>query len=85
MIYIVFMKSLQVGELKRKFSEILDDIRQGEEITITFGKKKEKVAVLVPFGKYAKKNKRKLGLLENKASFRIKNDFEISDEEFLNS
>jgi len=77
------MRTLQVGEFKRKFSDILDHVRHGEEIAITFGKKKEKVAILIPYEKYQKKNNRKLGLLENKASYHIKNDFEISDEEFL--
>ena len=77
------MKTLQVGEFKKKFSEVLDNIRQGEAITITFGKKKEKLAVLIPYFLYKKKNKRRLGLLEKKASFSISNDFKISDEEFL--
>lgn len=79
------MKTLQVGEFKKNFSGILDTVRDGEEITITYGKKKEKVAILIPYEKYQKKNKRKLGLLENKASCRISDDFEISDEDFLNS
>ncbi len=77
------MKTLQVGEFKRKFSEILDTVKDGEEVTITYGKKKEKVAILVPYEKYHKKNKRRLGLLEKKASFKISDDFEISDEDFL--
>lgn len=79
------MKTLQVGEFKKHFSEILDTVRDGEEVTITYGKKKEKVAILVPYEKYHKKTKRKLGLLENKATCRISEDFEISDEDLLNS
>ena len=79
------MKTLQVGEFKRKFSEILDQVKDGEEITITFGKKKEKVAVMIPYEKFSRRNKRKLGILEDKASFKIKDDFEITDDEFLNS
>lgn len=79
------MKILQVGEFKRKFSEVINNIRKGEEVTITFGKKKEKIAVLVPYYVYKQKNKRRIGLLEKKASFKISNDFKITDEEFLNS
>ena len=79
------MKILQVGEFKRRFSEVIDNIRKGEEVTITFGKKKEKVAVLVPYYVYRQKNKRKIGILEKKASFKIGKDFKITDEEFLNS
>ncbi|PKL16043.1 MAG: type II toxin-antitoxin system prevent-host-death family antitoxin [Spirochaetae bacterium HGW-Spirochaetae-5] len=77
------MKTLQVGEFKRNFSEILDTVRDGEEVTITYGKKKEKVAILIPYEKYHKKFKRKLGLLADKASCRINEDFEISDEDLL--
>lgn len=32
------MKTLQVGELKSKFSQIIKEIKNGEEITISFGK-----------------------------------------------
>jgi len=46
------MKALQVGEFKSKFSEILKDIRNGKDIAITYGKKKEKVAVLISVDKY---------------------------------
>ena len=78
------MKTLQVGELKSKFSEVLEYIKNGEEVTISFGKKKEKLAVIVPYAKYKKGTHRKLGILKNKASFEIHEEFKISDEELLN-
>lgn len=78
------MKTLPVGEFKTHFSEIIENIKSGEEVAISFGKKKEKIAVLIPYSKYIKKSSRKLGLLEHKASFRTKSDFKISDEEFFN-
>ena len=79
------MKNLQVGELKSKFSKVLEDIKKGEEITISFGKKKEKIAVIIPYSKYKKNAHRKMGILENKASFEIKGNFSITDEELFNS
>lgn len=79
------MKSLPVGELKTNFSRILEEIKKGEEITISFGKKKQKIAVIVPYAKYKKNAHRKLGLLEKKASMVLSSDFSITDEEFLNS
>jgi len=78
------MKNLQVGELKSKFSKILNDIKNGEEFIISFGKKKEKIAVIIPYSKYKKNINRKLGILEKKASYKIEDDFEITDEELLN-
>ncbi len=79
------MKNLQVGEFKSKFSKVLEDIKKGEEITISFGKKKEKIAVIVPYSKYKKTIHRKLGILENKASFDLKEDFSISDDDLIHS
>jgi antitoxin (DNA-binding transcriptional repressor) of toxin-antitoxin stability system len=79
------MKTLPVAEFKSHFSEIIENIKKGEEVAISFGKKKEKIAVLVPYSKYIKKTTRKLGLLENKASFLITPDFKMTDSDFLNS
>lgn len=43
-------------------------------------------AVIVPYEKYkAPKKERPLGILKGKASFKIKDDFKMTDEEFLNS
>ena len=78
------MKTLQVGELKSKFSQILNDVKHGEEIAISFGKKKETIAVIVPFSSYKNKKKRKLGIIEGKASFKLSDNFSITDEELLN-
>jgi prevent-host-death family protein len=78
------MKTMTVGELKSHFSEVLDQVQQGEEIVISFGKKREKVAVLVPFARYAHPE-RALGLLQGKGSFSLKRGFKMSDEELLSS
>ncbi len=77
------MHTMTVGEVKAHFSEALDLVQQGEDVVISFGKKKEKIAVLVPFSHYERKPERRLGLLADKASFVVKDDFKISDEEFL--
>ncbi len=79
------MKILQVAELKTNFSELMEEVKNGEEITISFGRKKEKIAVIIPYSKYKKNIKRKLGLLENKASYKINKNFKFSDNNFLNS
>jgi prevent-host-death family protein len=79
----VVMKTLKVGELKSKFSHILQRVQAGEEIIISFGKNGEKIAVLVPYEKYVLSSPRRLGLLKTKAQCIIKDDFQISDEEFL--
>lgn len=77
------MKTLTVGEFKSGFSQVLKDVEHGEEVIVSYGKNKRKVAAFVPFEKYEKKPKRQLGLLEGKAFCVIKKDFKITDEEFL--
>ena len=79
------MQTLTIGELKTGFSEILKKIRSGEEIVISYGKKREKVAVLVPYSAYASTPERSLGLLKDRAGCIIHGDFEISEEEMLTS
>lgn len=79
------MQIMTVGELKTHFSEVLDKVQQGEEIVISFGKKKEKVAVLIPFDHYGARPERTLGLLAGQGSFVLKEDFKLTDEELLSS
>ena len=75
------MKTLSVGEFKTNFSEVLKEVENGEKIAIAYGKKKEIKALLVP--NELKKTKRKLGILQGKASYRIKKGYRITEEEFL--
>ncbi len=60
------MKTLQVGEFKAKFSKVIEEIKKGQEITISFGKKKERIAVIVPYNKYKDNIHRTLGILEKR-------------------
>ncbi len=77
------MEMLKVGELKSKFSHIMQRVQAGEEIMISFGKKEKKIAVLVPYDKYISDSPRPLGVLKGKAKCIIGDDFQISDEELL--
>jgi len=79
------MKTMTVGELKSHFSEVLDRVQHGEEIVISFGKKRAKVAVLIPFENYASRPERTLGSMAGKGTFAIKAGFKFSDEELLSS
>jgi antitoxin (DNA-binding transcriptional repressor) of toxin-antitoxin stability system len=77
------MNAIPVGQLKTNFSTILERVKRGEKVVISFGKKKEKVAVIVPFKEDKPQKSRKLGLLKGKAKCLFKEDFQISDEELL--
>jgi prevent-host-death family protein len=75
------MKTFTVGDFKTHFSEIIERVRAGEEIIISYGKRKEKVAVLIPYAAYKTKTIR-LGLLQDK-SLKIHDDFKMTEEELL--
>ena len=80
------MKTLSVGKLKADFSAVLRDVEQGESVTIEYGRRHTPVAVIVPFNQYmVSKRQRKLGILEDKGTYRIREDFDIGDEELLES
>lgn len=79
------MKILTVGEFKSKFSEVIEDVLKGKEVGVSYGKKKEKIGVMVPFASYKKKKVRKLGIWKNKGSFKLAKDFKMTEDEFLNT
>ncbi|MBN2546507.1 MAG: type II toxin-antitoxin system prevent-host-death family antitoxin [Spirochaetes bacterium] len=78
------MKTIQIGELKTHFSEILNKVKNGDEIIISYGRKKEKIAKIVPYKNSSTAKKRKLGIFKDKGNYIIKNDFEMTEEEFIN-
>lgn len=77
------MKSIQVGELKARFSEVLSEVKAGKTVVISYGRKHEKVAALVPYPLTAQPAVRTLGVLAGRAKARFAKDFSISDEELL--
>ncbi len=77
------METFTIGELKTNFSEVLKKLRSGQEIVISYGKKREKVAVIVPYSAYASTAERSVGLLKDRAECIIHDDFEMSEEEIL--
>jgi prevent-host-death family protein len=77
------MKSIAVGEFKAQFSSVIKELQEGHPITITYGKKRTKVAVLVPYDQFVKSAERQIGVLQGKASYVMHNDFTITDEAFL--
>ncbi len=77
------MKMMTIGELKTHFSEVLEQVKQGETVVVCYGKQKHKVAAIIPYDQLAPATERPLGLLQGKASFILHDDFAISDDELL--
>jgi antitoxin (DNA-binding transcriptional repressor) of toxin-antitoxin stability system len=76
------MKAMSVGELKTRFSEILNEVKNGKKIGILYGKTKKPIAMIVPYDK-GKKRGRKIGILDGKIRIEFKDDFEMTTEELL--
>ncbi len=83
--YNVVMKTMQIGELKAQFSKVMESVLQGEEVIISRGRKKENIAVIVPFSEYKEKNRIKLGALKGKATYKIKKGYKMTVEELLDT
>ncbi|MCK4516120.1 MAG: type II toxin-antitoxin system prevent-host-death family antitoxin [Spirochaetaceae bacterium] len=79
------MKTMQVGELKARFSEVVEEVKNGEEIVISYGKRKENVAVIIPYATYQKRNKVKLGLLRGRGHVTFAQDFKMDPEELFDN
>ena len=77
------MKSIQVGEFKAHFAEMLDAVKAGETVVISYGRKREKVAALVPYRQVRVPGRRRLGVLAGRARARFAKDFSIGEEELL--
>ncbi|MDR2402398.1 MAG: type II toxin-antitoxin system Phd/YefM family antitoxin [Spirochaetaceae bacterium] len=79
------MKTVSLAEAKTHFSAILKDVGLGNEVAIAYGKKKETIAVIIPYKTWKKSKKRQLGTLEGKVTVKFSKDFSITDEALINS
>ena len=78
------MQHVTIGEFKARFSHLLDLVKQGEEIVISYGRRKEKVAVVIPYREEGRRKEgRNIGILKGKGAYEIKDNFKITEEEFL--
>lgn len=77
------MKTLTVGELKARFADVLKEVEGGHTIAVSYGRRRRKVAAIIPYDQYAGVCARSLGVLEGKATYRVAPDFPMSDEELI--
>ncbi|RYY06744.1 MAG: type II toxin-antitoxin system Phd/YefM family antitoxin [Sphingobacteriaceae bacterium] len=78
------MKTISVSEFESNFSEVIEQVKSGEQIAVTFEKTAQVIGYFLPKIPI-QKSKRKLGILEGKATVIFHDDFKMTDEEFLNS
>ena len=77
------MQTVQVGEFKARFSEIIEAVRAGETVVVSYGRSRKNVAALIPFDQLPAAQPRRLGILSGHVRVTFAPDFEISDDELL--
>lgn len=81
--YASLVKTMQVGELKARFSEVVELVKNGEEIVISYGKKHENVAVILPYSTYRQRNRIGLGVLKETANAVFSDDYKMTPSELV--
>lgn len=71
---------MTVGDFKAHFSSVLEEVMQGEEIQILYGRLKKPVACLTKPAEKPKRKKRPLGLYNHLGPFWEDESFEITPE-----
>jgi prevent-host-death family protein len=79
------MKTLPLAEVKTHLSSLLKEVETGSEIAISFGKKRETIAVIVPYKEYKRSKKRRLGTLKGKMKVIFRKDFSMTDSDLIKS
>ena len=79
------MKTVPIAEVCSNLSALLREVESGNEIGISFGSMRQTIAVIVPIAEYKRIKERKLGSLAGKVQVEFRDDWKMSDEEFLNS
>lgn len=77
------MKTLTQNEVRKDIFKILELVKNGEDILIKGEQNQENIAVIISYKKYKNGKDRTLGILKGKASYKIKDNFKITDEELL--
>jgi antitoxin (DNA-binding transcriptional repressor) of toxin-antitoxin stability system len=70
---------MAVAELKTHFSEVIEKVRNGDEVGILYGRAKTPVAKIVPME--APPKRQLIGVLEGKVNFVISDDWKMTPEE----
>lgn len=75
---------MTTADFKANFSSVVDELKKGNEIAITYGRNKKVLATVVPQSKMIKPDYSvKLGDLKEEGWTYSMNNFEMTESEFL--
>ena len=73
---------MAVAEFKAHFSQVLEEVQQGQAIGILYGKARRPVAMIVPY-QPEQSGQRDIGFLDGKVKIEFMDDFEMTEEELI--
>ena len=77
---------MTAAEFKANFSSVVDELKHGNKVVITYGRKKVPLATIIPQSQLNKPNYSvKIGDLKTQGWTYTLNDFEMTEEELINS
>ena len=77
---------MTAAEFKANFSSVVDELKHGNKVVITYGRKKVPLATIIPQSQLNKPNYSvKIGDLKTQEWTYTLNDFEMTEEELINS
>lgn len=80
------MKTMTTANFKANFSSVVDELKKGNKVAITYGRNKQPLATIVPQSKLIKPDYSVvLGDLEDAGYTYKLIDFEMTDEDLLKS
>jgi antitoxin (DNA-binding transcriptional repressor) of toxin-antitoxin stability system len=80
------MKTMTTADFKANFSTVVDELRHGNKVIITYGRKKEPLATIIPQSQLKEPNYSvELGDLKSRGWTYTLKDFEMTEEELINS
>jgi len=78
------MKIMSTADFKANFSSVVEELKKGNEVVITYGRKKEALATVVPQSKIKQPNYTvKIGDLKAKGLKLKLSNFDMTEDEFL--
>ena len=74
---------MTVGDLKARFSMVLDEIKKGNDVEVLYGRAKKPVAILTSIEKKERKKRRVIGTYAHMGKLTEAGDGKITLEEFF--
>jgi antitoxin (DNA-binding transcriptional repressor) of toxin-antitoxin stability system len=80
------MKTMTTAKFKANFSSVVEELKKGNDVAITYGRNKTPLATMVPQSKFKKPNfSVTLGDLKDQGKTYKLHNFEMTDDELLSS